>query len=427
MTMKNVFETLEERGFVAQCSDDALKQVLAKEKMTVYVGFDPTATSLHLGHLVPIMLLSHLQRAGHRALALVGGATGMVGDPSGRSDERSLLNREAVAANTAAIKTQLSRFLRFDGENPTVMMDNNDWIGSMSFIDWLREVGKHFTVSYMLAKESVRQRMKNEQGISFTEFAYMTMQAYDFLHLYDEEGCTLQCGGNDQWGNITAGIELIRRTRRRSAFGLTSPLVTTAAGEKFGKSAGNAVWLDGNRTTPWDLFQYLIRQDDRDVIRLLKLYTFVPMDRIAQLEESTRTDPARREAQRTLAYEVTRLVHGTAMAEEVTRAARAIFGGELAGFSDEMLGAVFASAPSSEVSRSTLGAGMPIVDILLGARLTESKGAARRLLRNGGVYVNNARVSEEAVVTLNNLASETMVVLRTGKKNYHLLKVGEQA
>lgn len=421
--MKNVLDTLEERGLVAQCSDEALREKLAEERMTAYVGFDPTATSLHLGHLVPIMILGHLQRAGHRVLALIGGATGMIGDPSGRSDERSLLRREAVAANAAAIKAQLARFLRFDGENPAVMLDNYDWIGPMTFIDWLREVGKHFTVSYMLSKESVRKRMATERGISFTEFAYMTMQAYDFLHLFDEEGCVLQCGGNDQWGNITAGIELIRRTRGRSAFGLTSPLVATAAGEKFGKSAGNAIWLDADRTAPWDLFQYLIRQEDRDVIRLLNLYTFLPAERIEELEDSLRVAPGRRMAQEALAFEVTRLVHGAAEAEVVGSAAKAIYAGATVGLSDAVLRTVFASAPSSNLSRARLEVGVPIIDLLVQTCLAKSKGAARRLLKSGGIYLNNNRAAEDAVVTLDDLASETMLVLRTGKKNYHIVRV----
>lgn len=423
--MRNVFDVLEERGLVAQCSDDTLRVKLADEKVTVYVGFDPTASSLHLGHLVPIMVLSHFQQAGHRVLALVGGATGMVGDPSGRSDERSLLGPEAVAANAAALKLQLSRFLRFDGENAASMLDNNDWIGCMSFIDWLRDVGKHFTVNYMLAKDSVRERMRTEHGISFTEFAYMTMQAYDFLHLYDVEGCTVQCGGNDQWGNITAGIELVRRRRQKPSFGLTSPLVTTSTGEKFGKSAGNAIWLDPDRTTPWDLFQYLVRQDDRDVIRLLKIYTFVPMARIAELEASVGSDPEAREAQKVLASEVSRLVHGAAVAEEVGRAAGIIFGSEseIAGVSDATLVAVFANAPSSTVSRTALARGVPLVDVLVSAGLAKSRSEAQRLIKGGGVYVNNVRVSGPVAITSHHLASESLIILRTGKKNYHLVRV----
>lgn len=421
--MVSVLETLEQRGFVASCTSDCLATVLRAGPVTLYVGFDPTADSLHMGHLVPIMALSHFQQAGHRVLLVVGGATGMIGDPSGRSDERNLLGPEQIAANVEAIKPQFSRFLRFDGPNPAILVNNYDWIAKMSFIDWLREIGKHFTVNYMLSKESVCSRLESEQGITFTEFSYMTMQAYDFLHLFDAFGCVLQCGGTDQWGNITAGIELIRKLRQTETYGLTCPLVTTAGGEKFGKSQGNAVWLDRRRTTPWDLYQYLIRQDDRDVIRFLKLYTYLPLDQISALERAVVERPENREAQGTLAREVTRMLHGEATAAEVAKAAHSVFYSDISGLTDETLAAAFAEVPQSEVALPELQLGMPLTDLLPRIGMVGSKGEAKRLLTAGGVYVNNRRVGETTVVTDRDLASESLLVIRTGKKTYHLIKV----
>jgi tyrosyl-tRNA synthetase len=419
--MTSVYQTLEQRGFIAQSSDPSLPELLAQKKVTVYAGFDPTADSLHLGHVVPIMALAHLQRAGHRALMVVGGATGMIGDPSGRSEERNLLTAEQIAHNVRAVRSQMERFLEFGGANPATILDNFDWIGRMSFIDWLREVGKYFTVGYMLAKESVQRRL--EQGISYTEFSYMTLQAYDYLHLYDTEQCTLQVGGTDQWGNITAGIDLIRRLRQGQAFGLTLPLVTTSSGEKFGKSAGNALWLDPARTPAWDFYQYLVRQDDRDVIRFLKLYTFLPLEQIAALEQATRERPEKREAQKALAWEGTRMVHGEAVAREMVHAAEVVYHAEIKGISDQTLAAIFASVPATSITAAELDAGIDLPAILARTALASSKGEARRLLQAGGVYVNNVRQGPEDKLNRASLASESFIVLRTGKKNYHLVRV----
>ena len=420
--MSSVFDVLDNRGFIAQMSDAALRGRLAAESVTLYVGFDPTADSLHLGHLVPIMALTHFQRAGHRVILVVGGATGMVGDPSGKSEERQLLTPEGVAANVVGVRRQLQRFLRFDGENPAIIVDNNEWIAPMSFIDWLREVGKFFTVNYMLAKDSVQTRLSSEQGLSYTEFSYMTMQAYDFLHLFDAHGCTLQCGGNDQWGNITAGIELIRKVRQGQAFGMTFPLVTTATGEKFGKSAGNALWLDAGRTSPWDFYQYWVRQDDRDVIRFLNLYTFLPLEEIRDLEVRSRSHPEAREAQRTLAFEATALVHGRAIATEIQEAAEVIYYAEIHHVSDDVLAQAFAGAPSSDITRNELERGVGLPELLARIGMAKSKGEASRLLRAGGVYVNNVR-AVSSTLSLSDLASPSLIVLRTGKKNYFLLRV----
>src|SRR5262245_18614778 len=419
--MTSVFQGLQERGFIAQISDESLPELLSEKRITLYAGFDPTADSLHLGHLVPIMALAHFQRAGHRSLMVVGGATGMVGDPSGRSEERNLLTREQIAANVDAVRRQMERFLAFDGQNPAMILDNLDWIGSFSFLDWLRDVGKHFTVAAMLTKESVQRRL--EGGISYTEFSYMTLQAYDFLHLFTNHGCTLQVGGSDQWGNITAGIDLIRRVRQGQAFGITFPLVTTSSGEKFGKTAGNALWLDPKRTSPWDFYQYLVRQDDRDVVRFLNLYTFLPSEAIADLERSVREEPHKREAQKRLAFEVTAIVHGQETAKEMAHAAEVVYRSEIRGITDATLGAVFASVPSTTVSRPEPESGIPLLDLLLRTGLASSKGEGRRMLKSRAVYVNNVQQEDEITLGSQHLASTSFVVLRSGKKDYHLVRV----
>ena len=422
--MQSVYDTLAERGFIAQCTDvEGLPKLLATEKVTVYAGFDPTADSLHLGTLVPLMGLAHFQRAGHRVLPVVGGATGMVGDPSGRSEERSLLTPERVAVNVEGIRRQMSRFYDFEGDNPAVLLNNSDWIGRMGFVDWLREVGKYFTVNYMLAKDSVSRRLESEQGISYTEFSYMTMQAYDFLHLFDAEGCTLQCGATDQWGNITAGIDLIRRRRQATAYGLTFPLITAPSGEKYGKSAGNAIWLDANRTAPWDFYQCLVRQDDRDVVRYLNIYTFLPTEQIQALEHSMQTAPEKREAQKALAFEVTRIVHGEETAREMVRAAEIVYRSQIKDLSDDTLSAIFADVPSTEIAAADLDVGIDLVELLARTGLTKSKSQARRLIKAGGVYVNNVRCQGEVNIGPGHLASESFIVLRSGKKDYHLLRV----
>lgn len=419
----SIYDTLEKRGLIAQSTDPALGELLAKERFTIYVGFDPTSSSLHLGNLVPIMALAHFQRAGHAVLALVGGATAMVGDPSGRSDERNLLTAEQVKQNAEGVRKQLSHFLDFDGANAAVMVDNYDWTSRMSFIDWLRDVGKYFTVNYMVAKESVKSRMQSEQGISYTEFSYMTMQAYDFVQLYDRYGCKLQGGGSDQWGNITAGIDLIRRLRQQQAYGLTFPLITTASGAKFGKSAGNALWLDAGRTSPWEFYQYLVRQDDRDVVRFLRIYTFLPEAEIEELERQIAANPEQRAAQKALAYEVTAIVHGADVAREVQRAAEIVYDDQIQGIGDRTLRDVFASVPSVDVAAAQVAAGIDILELILQAGMVKSKGEGRRLLDAGGVYVNNLRVAGGTKITTGHLASESLVVLRSGKKNYFLVHV----
>jgi tyrosyl-tRNA synthetase len=354
---------------------------------------------------------------------LVGGATALVGDPSGRSEERNLLTPEQVEQNVKGVRGQLERFIDFTGPNGALILNNNEWIGAMRFTDWLRDVGKHFTVSAMLAKDSVKRRLQGEQGISYTEFSYQTMQAYDFLYLFDRFDCRLQVGGSDQWGNITAGIEFIRRQRHKPAYGLTFPLVTTASGEKFGKTADNALWLDAACTSPWEFYQYLVRQDDADVIRFLNLYTSLTKERIDELAQSVQSAPARREAQRALAFDVTRTVHGESVAREMERAADTVYRSEISGLSDRTLEAVFANLPSTKISWGELDAEIELVELLVRSNLVSSKAEGRRLIKSGGAYVNNVQVSEEIRLGRAHLASESFIVLRSGKKTYHLVHV----
>lgn len=422
--MSSVYDTLNSRGLIEQASDEGIGDFLAKEKTTIYVGFDPTADSLHLGHLVPIMAMAHFQQAGHKVIALVGGATGMIGDPSGKSEERNLLTNDRVTENVKALKGQLSRFLDFEGDNAALMLDNNDWIGQMSFTDWLRDVGKYFTVNYMVAKESVKTRMASANGISFTEFSYMTMQAYDFLHLFDTYGCTIQYGGNDQWGNITAGIDLVRKTRQKPVYGMTNPLVRTSTGEKFGKTAGNAVWLDAHRTSPYNFYQYWIGVTDADVEQYLKFFTFLPVEKIDEACASHSQCPERREAQKLLAAEVTKVVHGEDGLTKALAATKAMFGGELEGLTDADLADIFEDVPSSALPAGSVSIGISLVEVLAGTDLADSKGKARKLIQQGGISVNNIReTNTEAIVNAKTLAGRNTLILRAGKKRYHLVKI----
>ena len=422
----DLLDELGARGVLEQLTNgDGLRELLQEPGAVIYVGFDPTADSLHAGHLLPALTLARFQRAGHRPIILVGGATGMIGDPSGRSAERQLLTEQTVRANSEAIRKQLARFVSFDGPNAAILANNADWTAPVSYLEWLRDVGKHFTVNYMMAKESVRRRLEDrEHGISYTEFSYMLLQAYDFLKLYDLHGCRIQGGGNDQWGNITAGVDLVRRLRGQEVFGVTFPLLTTAGGEKFGKSAGNAVWLDPARTSPYLFYQFWIRTDDRDASRYLKLFTFLPLAEIDALMAAHQKAPEHREAQRTLATEMTRLVHGEEGLEAAARASAVFFGQEIRGLSDRDLADVFADVPSFAIPRGAIEAGLRLSDALVNAGACKSKGEAGRAIRAGGVYVNNRRVDDErATLTLADLASESMIVLRSGKKNYYLGRV----
>ena len=419
----NVFEELQWRGMLYDASD-GLQEALSRQKVTGYIGFDPTAPSLHVGSLLPIMGLVHLQRYGHTPIALVGGGTGMIGDPSGKTAERQLLSQEQIEYNLAGIRTQLSRFLDFESAtNRALLLNNADWLAPMSLVDFLRDVGKHFTVNYMLAKESVKRRYEQGDGISFTEFSYMLLQAYDFLVLFDRYDCTLQMGGSDQWGNIVAGIELIRKLRGARGYGAVFPLVTTSAGIKFGKTEAGSIWLDANLTSPYRFYQFWFNTDDHDVGKYLKFFTLLNQQEIAELEMLTIIAPEKREAQRRLAEEVTRMVHGENNLRKALKASQALFGGEIADLSAADVLDIFAEVPSTDLPRASFeGDGMPIVDLVIACGFAPSKGAARRLIEAGGIYANNRRVADvQAKISLSALIEGQYLVLRKGAREYHLV------
>ena len=429
-----LLDDLRWRGLVQQTTDDAgLSAWLEKKPRTVYAGFDPTAESLHVGSLLPLLLLQRFQRAGHRPIAVVGGATGMIGDPSGKSQERNLLSIEELDRNVAGLREQMRRFLDFDaGPNAAVLVNNYDWTARVSYLEFLRDVGKNFPVNVMLAKDSVKSRLGRDDtgqgdqaGLSYTEFSYMLLQAYDFVHLYDKFGCEMQVGGSDQWGNITAGIDLARRMRGVQLYGLTCPLLTKSDGSKMGKTESGTIWLSAERTSPYQFYQYWVRVEDADVGKCLRMLTTLSRDEIAALEASLKQDPEQRESQRRLAEELTRLVHGPEGLTTAQRATEIFFGAEVSDLTDAQLSEVFADVPSERLPRSVLAeqGGMPIVDALVAAGLAKSKGEARRTIQQGGAYVNNRRISAiDARLTAADLASETLMVLRAGKKNYALLR-----
>jgi tyrosyl-tRNA synthetase len=425
--MKDIFAELTWRGLLNQSTDDAQMAAWLMEKpRTLYIGFDPTADSLHVGHLLQVMTLRRFQRAGHRPIALVGGATGMIGDPSGKSAERNLLSVEALNANVEAMKRQLAHFLDFGGgPNAALMVNNFDWMGKFSYLEFLRDVGKHFPVNVMLGKDSVKSRLeRTDSGLSYTEFSYMLLQAYDFVHLFDTYGCEIQAGGSDQWGNITAGIDLARRMRGVQLHGLTAPLLTKSDGTKMGKTESGALWLDPGKTSPYQFYQYWINLADADVGKCLRYLTDLERDEIEAVEAQHAAAPEKREAQKRMAAELTRLVHGGEGLASAIRATGILFGAEITNLSDAELTEIFADVPSRELSRDRLaGEGLPIADALVESGLAKSKGEARRTLAQGGAYVNNRRVENpELKLGLEALASETVLVLRTGKKSYALLK-----
>lgn len=411
--MTDILDELQWRGLVAQSTDEtALREALAEGPVTYYCGFDPTAPSLHHGHLVQLLLLRHLQLAGHRPIALVGGATGMIGDPR-ESGERILNTKDTVADWTERLHSQVSRFLDFDGDTPARVVNNLDWTGDLTAIDFLREIGKHYRLGTMLAKDTVARRLNSEQGLSFTEFSYQILQGIDFRELFRQYDCTLQTGGNDQWGNLLSGVELIRKTEQASVHVMTTPLITKADGTKFGKTEGGAVWLDADMMSPYAFYQFWVNSDDADVIRFLKIFTFRTRDEIQELERSVQERPAAREAQRVLATDVTALVHGGAATEAAIAASKALFGrGDL-----DSLDAGTLTAAVSELPRTEASDGTPVVDAIVSAGLVASKGAARRAVNEGGVYVNNVKVSgEDVVLDADVFLHGQFAVLRRGKR-----------
>lgn len=419
-----LFDALQWRGFVHQVTHPELADTLEKGPITLYCGFDPTADSLHIGSLLPIMGLAHFQRAGHRVIALVGGGTGLIGDPSFKADERALLTKEQVSAYVEGIQRQLEHFLRFDGPNPAIMLNNAAWLAELPLLDFLRDIGKHFSVNVMLSKDAVRKRLEDrEHGISYTEFSYSLLQAYDYLHLCRNFDCRLQVGGSDQWGNIVAGMDLSRRLLGKETFGMTFPLVTKSDGTKFGKTESGNVWLDSARTSPYRFYQFWINQSDADAPRFLRYFTFLSQEEIQTLEAQTRSEPEKRAAQRRLAEEVTRLVHGEEALAGAVKASQAVFGGALQGLDEATLTEVFSEAPGTELPRTVLAEGRALLDVLVGAGVFASKGEVRRLVKNGGLYLNNERVdAEDTKLTDQALLTEHIAVIRTGKKNYHLLR-----
>jgi tyrosyl-tRNA synthetase len=429
--MAGLFEDLTWRRLVHQVTDpETLPKLLDGDSMVGYIGFDPTADSLHVGHLQQICLLRRLQQSGHTAIALLGGGTGMIGDPGGRTDERVLLTPEQLDANRAGIRAQLERFLDFGPADPTagrgaaILEDNATWLGSARLLDFLRDVGKLFSVNEMVRHDSVRQRFEGrEQGISYTEFSYMLLQAWDFVQLYDRYGCRLQMGGSDQWGNITEGVDLIRRQREVQAFGLTSPLITKADGTKFGKTESGSVWLDARRTSPYEFFQFWIRTADADVGRYLRALTFLDHDTIEALDDATARHPERREAARVLARELTTAVHGEAETARAERAAAVLFTEEVAGLDEATLAAALAHAPSSPVRADELDGGLLLSDALLRTGLVSSKSDARRQLQEGGVYVNNRRQPVDRALGREDLLGR-FIILRRGKAQQHVLHIG---
>jgi tyrosyl-tRNA synthetase len=424
--MSALIEEFRWRGLLQDMSEGAAAH-LAEAPRVVYAGFDPTAPSLHVGSLVPIMGLVHAQRHGHHPIPLVGGGTGLIGDPSGRTEERQLLNREMAAANAEGIRGQLERFLDFGAKkNPARMRNNLDWLGEIRMVDFLRDTGKHFRVNDMLRKDSVRTRLeKEETGLSYTEFSYLLLQSHDFLELHRREKCTVQIGGSDQWGNITAGIDLIRRVTGESAHGVVFPLLTTSTGAKFGKSESGNVWLDPARTSPYRFYQYWINAADQDALRYLGLFTLLDLTEVERIGDATRAEPGARHAQRAVAEDVTRRVHGETGLARARQASAALFGGELAGLSADEIADIFADVPSSEMSRTELGGeGMPVVDLLVRAALAPSKSDARRAIEGGGIYVNGRRIEQvDARAAAREAIDGRFLVLRKGKKNYALVKL----
>src|SRR2546423_2554564 len=421
----NLFDEFEWRGMLYEATPE-LREVLAKEKLTAYIGFDPSAASLHVGSLLPVMGLARLQRFGHTPIAIAGGGTGLIGDPSGKTKEQQLLTTEQVEENLGGIKEQLSHFLDFNAkDNPARIVNTAEWLGLITIMEFLRDVGKHFTVNNLLGKEAISRRLESDEGISFTEFTYPLLQAYDYLVLHDRFGCSLQMGGSDQWGNIIAGIDLIRRLRGARAHGLVFPLVTTSSGVKFGKTEAGAVWLDAKLTSPYRFYQFWLNTDDRDVITYLKFFTWLSKEEIDQLEQTVQSSPESREAQRRLAREVTAMLHGETELEKAVRASEVLFGKEISGLSVDEIVDIFADVPSTEIDRSKLESdALTLGDALVLSGLVPSKGEAKRLVQGGGVAVNNVRIDDgRKTISTSDFIDGQVLVLRKGAKHYHVIRI----
>ena len=423
----SILEELEWRGLIADCTDKAELANRSAAPLTLYCGFDPTADSLHVGSLVPLLALRRFQLLGNHPIPLAGGATGSIGDPSGKTQERQLLTKEVLDHNIACVKEQLKRLLDFDTKtNPARLLDNATWTAPIGYLDFLRDIGKHFSVNQMMAKESVRARMEDrEVGISYTEFSYMLLQAFDFYLLCRDSNCDLQIGGSDQWGNITGGIELTRKKLSKTVYGLTVPLITNADGSKFGKTVAGAIWLDPKRTSVYRFYQFWINIDDRDVIRYLKLFTFLSHDEIITLEKKHAENPGAREAHKALAKTVTDLIHGEHSTQEAIRASEILFGGELKGISETTFNDIVGEVLTKEIEKVKLeGAGLPLAELMVHSGLCPSKGQARKDIEGGGVNVNNVReINFQRGVTTNDLLFGKHLLLRKGKKNYVVITV----
>jgi tyrosyl-tRNA synthetase len=429
--LQNVFDVLEERGFIEQSTDAAACRQLLEKPITCYIGFDPTATSLHVGSLLPIMSLAHMQRCGHRPIALVGGGTALVGDPSGKTEMRQMLSREEIDENAEKLKVQLGQFIDFSS-GKALLLNNADWLAPLNYIEFLRDIGRHFSVNRMLSAESYKMRL--ETGLSFIEFNYMLLQAYDFLLLFDDYDCSMQMGGSDQWGNIVAGVDLVRRMRQKTVYGITFPLITTASGEKMGKTAQGAVWLDGELTSPYEYYQYWINTEDQDVGRFLGYFTFLPMEEVQAVADLQGADLNL--VKTILAYEVTRITHGEAAASAAQAESEEIFGAR--SIADDLLpssgvrrqpmaaaGAAAAGMPTTTIGSSRLSQGIPAFELFAEVGLCSSKGEARRLIQQGGGYINGQRIKKfDDRATLDHL-DKGEILLRAGKKKYHRVQVDE--
>lgn len=420
--MANNFQELKERGLVAQTTNTGVKKAINEEKLTFYLGLDPTADSLHIGHLIPVVLAAHLQKMGHRPIILVGGGTGLIGDPSQKDRERPLLPKSQVEKNVLAIKKQVEKLLDFSGKNKARIFNNADWLVSYQLIDFLRDVGKHFTINELLGRESIRQRLiSREQGISFTEFSYMMLQAADYLELFQRYNCRLQIGGTDQWGNIVAGVDLIKKKLNKTAHGLVVPLLTRSDGKKFGKSEGGAIWLDPDKTSPYKMYQYWFNVTDEDAIAFLKMFTFLPLDQIEAIASQAQKEPGKRLAQKRLADELVSLIHGEEELAAIIGACQLLFGEEKEQISDKELACLCSAAPKKEISKKNLRKGLLVDEAVVLAELAGSKKEARRLIDQGGVYLNNHRCQFEEKITERDFISGKAALLRVGKKRYSVL------